>query len=271
MLKKVALASLLATSGVCALEESPWLGNVYEFNFQSEETYSRYRWIDGALKQPSYAYNNYVTGVGASFTSAENLDLGLDLEMARTPFQLYGFRSSALGVRYLLLNDISGDPLSLTLGLNLRAVSSKSVRDVNSPYASYMNYEITTALGKEFSEEGNWTSRVQMLGSVGIANHGSVWNRAYVAFEKCFFKNQVVKLFSSGYVGYGPKKTIDISDFHGWGEVCHRSIDCGIQYRYCLNLWGEIGLSYAYRVLAISYPQNVQTAELSYTLPFSFF
>ena len=271
MLKKAVFFTLLLSSRLYAVEESPWIGNLYEFNIQSKETYSRYRWIDSAFKQPSYAYNNYVTDVGISFVPAENLDLGLELEMARTPFQLYGFRSSALGARYVLLDDIAGDPLSLTLGLNLRAVSSRSVRDVSSPYASYMNYEITTALGKEFSEKGFWISRFYALGSIGIANHGSVWNRAYAAFEKCFFQTQVIKVFTVGYFGYGPKKIVDSNNFYGWGEVCHRSIDCGIQYRYGLSVWGEIGLSYAYRVLARSYPQNTQTAEISYTLPFSFF
>ncbi len=265
------LFALLTSSILQGLEESPWLGDVYAFNLHSDVTYSKYRYIDNATLQPAYAYNNYLNDVSVSCTPAASLGVELGLEMARTPNQLYGFRSVFLASRYNVLDDIQGDPVSVIFGLILRGVGGRSTRDVSSPYASYMNYEALCSIGKEFSKKENWTSRGFVMGSVGIANHGSFWNRVYASLEGKCLESQVIKMFASGYFGYGKSKIVDTSHFRGWGSVRHSSLDLGVEYRYILSLWGELGVSYAYRVLAKSYPQNVQTVELSYFLPFSLF
>lgn len=269
--KYVFFAAISSASALFSLEEKPWLGDVYSFGMQTECAYSRFRYIDHALVQPDYAYNNYLTNVGFSLTTQYDVELGVELEMARTPHELYGFRSSALGARYRLLDDIAGDFLSLVLGTEVRAVSGRAVRDVSSPYATYMNYEIFSSLGKEFTKDGDWKSRGYLLGSLGIGNKGAPWNRFEGVLEGRFRKSQVVSLFGLAYLGYGLHKTVNISDFHGWGNIQHRSLDLGLSYRYIFSLWGEVALSYAYRVVAVSYPQNTQTVELRYFLPFSLF
>ncbi|MBS0627848.1 MAG: hypothetical protein JSS09_06515 [Verrucomicrobia bacterium] len=256
---------------VYSLDQSPWLGDVYQFNLDSMVAYSHYRYINHAKEQPTYTYRNYVTKETLSFTASENLELEMEIELARTPHQLYGFRSSAMQARYRLLDDIAGDPLSLTLGASLRGVGGRSVRDVSSPYSSYLNAEVMFSLGKEFTKTTEWTSRGYLAGLIGLANHGSVWNRVEANFEGKFFNAQVIKAFMAGYFGYGPKTLVNINHFHGWREIAHRSIDLGAQYRYCFPRWGDLGLSYAYRVFARSYPQNEQRIELSYYLPFSLF
>ncbi len=256
---------------LCALDDSPWLGNPYQFNFESDISYSRYRYINGAEKQPSYAYQTYLTKEGVSFTTADSFEVEWEIELARTPRQLYGFRSSALGAKYRLFDDIEGDFLSLTFGASLRGVGGRSVRDVNSPYASYLNAEIAVCAGKEFTKKEDWTTRGYFATMAGLANRGSVWNRFDLVYEGKPTPSQVLKGFMEGYFGYGPLKKVDIDHFHGWGSVAHRSLDAGVQYRYVFSLWGELGLSYAYRFFARSYPQNAQTVQLSYYLPFSLF
>lgn len=263
--------SLLMMSSLYSLDETPWLGDVYGFKVNTEFTYDRFRYIDNALFQPAYAYNNYATDIAFSFTASPSLELEWELEMARTPYQLYGFRSSALGAKYRMLDDIDGDPISLILGFNMRAVAGRSVRDVSSPYASFMNYEAICSIGKEFTKDKEWTTRGYAIGTLGIANHGSFWDRAYIAFESRFLDSQIFKLFTCGYFGYGLNNVVDIDHFNGWGKIHHSSLDVGIGYRYCFTLWGDLGLSCAYRVLAKSYPKHAKTVELSYRLPFSLF
>ncbi len=269
MKKQSFLFFILSTSFLGALEESPWLGDVYAFNLHANESYSRYRYIDNAVIQPHYAYNNYVNQISFSFTPAPSLGVEIECEMARTPHQLYGFRAMALGSRYRFFDDIAGDSFSLVLGGVLRSVGGRSVRDVSSPYASYMNYEVQCSLGKEFSKNANWTSRGYVMGSTGIANHGSFWNRMSAFLEGRFFDSQIFNVFTEGYFGYGSSNKVVIDDFRGWGYVRHSSLDIGASYKYAWLLWGELGISYVYRILAKSYPQNVQTVEISYTLPFS--
>lgn len=261
----------LTTACLYSLDESPWLGDVYEFATQTDLSYSHYRYIDQAKEQPSYTYRSYLTKETLSFTASEALAFELEVELARTPYQLYGFRSSALAARYVLLDDVAGDFVSLVVGANMRAVGGRSVRDVNSPYSSYLNTEVMTSIGKEFTKDKEWKTKGYLAGVLGLANHGSAWNRLEMVYEGKISSAQVIQAFMSGYFGYGPKTQVDINHFEGWGKIAHRSLDIGLQYRYCFSFWGDLGLSYAYRVFAKSYPQNQQTVQISYTLPFSLF
>lgn len=270
MKKKWGIASFFLCSQVLfSLEQAPWLGNVYEFEFQTDFIYSQYAKIEGALVQPAYSYNNYVTDAALSVALTPKIDVEVELDMARTPHQTYGFRSAALQGRYLFLDDIAGDLLSLNVGLNTRAVTGRSVRDVSSPYASYWNGEATLSLGKEFTKDSNWKTRGYVLGAIGLANHGSFWNRYEAAFAARIGLSQSAEIFSRGYFGYGSQKTVDINDFRGWGYVDHRSIDMGAKYSYLFEIWGSLSASYACRVWSVSYPQGEQYIQFTYTLPFS--
>lgn len=267
----VFLGAALFSGSLFSLEEAPWLGDVYGFNMHTDFSYSQYSKIDHAIVQPAYAYNNYLTQASVGAALSEKMDVEIELEMARTPHQTYGFRSSAIQGRFLVWDDIAGDPVTVAVGLNTRAVSGRSVRDVSSPYASYWNGEATASIGKEFTKEKDWKTRGYLLASVGLANHGSWWNRCDGAFESKIGDSQSLELFALGYVGYGGQKNIDIGQFKGWGFIRHRSLDLGIQYRYFFDFWGALGVSYSCRVLAISYPKGEQTIQVSYALPFSLF
>lgn len=271
MKKQYLFICLLVGSQAYALKESPWLGDVYEFELFTDFTYSQYSKINHAVVQPAYAYNNYVTEVDLSFTASESIDLQWEINLARTPHQTYGFRSSALQGRYLFLDDIAGDPISLAVGLNTRAVTGRSVRDVSSPYASYWNGELTISAGKEFSKDEEWKTRGFLFASLGLANHGSLWDRCNASFEVRVKDIHAFQLFGIGYFGYGQNKNVHINAFHGWGEIWHGSVDLGAKYNCFLDPWGTLSLSYACRVLAYSYPKGEQTIQFSYTLPFSLF
>ncbi len=270
MQKKWGIAScLFLFQGAFALQEAPWLGNVYEFEFHTDFCYSQYAKIDRAIEQPSYAYNNYVTDASLSLTASPKIDVEIELDMARTPHQTYGFRSAAFQIRYLFLDDIVGDLVTFNMGLNTRAVTGRAVADVSSPYASYWNGEATVSIGKEFTRDEDWKTRGYALGSVGLANHGSFWNRYKAAYEARIGSYQALEVFSVGYFGYGGEKRVNIDQFRGWGFIQHRSIDVGAKYRYLFQFWGSLSVSYACRVWAVSYPEREQSIEFSYSLPFS--
>ncbi len=272
MKKRWHTAALLCFSvKLFSLQEAPWLGDVYGFELYTDFAYSQYSKISHAIKQPSYAYNNYVNDLSFIFTPSEKIDLEAAVNMARTPHQTYGFRSAALQARCLFLDDIAGDPVTITAALNTRAVGGRATRDVSSPYASYWNGEASISVGKEFTKDQNWKTRGYLFGSVGLANHGSFWNRYRVSFEARILKNQTLEAFSVGYFGYGSEKSVDIEHFKGWGFIHHRSIDIGAKYSYLIDLWGDLSVSYACRVWAYSYPEREQTVQISYTLPFSAF
>ncbi len=272
-MKKLAIAfiGLAFISAVEALDRKPWFGDVYEFELDASFAYSFYSTINHATVQPHGVSRSYVPLVGIGFVPSENISLDMDIEFARTPIQNFSFRSFAAQGRLLLLDDIAGDPLSWTVGVDMRGVSGKSVRDVNSPYASYFNAQVSSAIGKEISSGDTWVFRSYLWGALGLANHGAPWVNAYFAMEGNLQDTHRFTLFSDGCFGLGHRCEVNIFDFHGWGPYRHLSVDIGARYQYVFSLWGALGLRYAYRVYARTYPERLQLFEFSYTLPFSLF
>ena len=265
-----ALASPLVGS---ALEVKPWLGNEWEFQFDAAYTYSRYPNVqNGHPALRSSSNDQLLTFDLGAVVLTPKLDFQLEAEFSDTPRQKWGVRSTAAQVRYQWLDDIPGDDfVSLTTGANVRLVARHSLHDVSCPYHSDVNVEVNASVGKEWSRRTSWSWRTFAFGGVGIANHGSPWDRCCAVFEAHFTGSQVIKVFGEGYFGYGDKTRVNIDRFKGWGFIAHRSLDIGAGYRYIFDLWGELELSYACRVIAKSYPQGEQTIQLTYNLPFSFF
>ena len=238
---------------------------------QTQMIYEQFRSVQGELVQPGFTNRNYVTRFSLSMMPGEQIACALELECARTPRQTYGFRGAALAVYMRILDDIAGDLCTITWGMNGRGVTGRYVRDISSPYAAYVNGEMTLALGKEFAtSENHWTWRGFVLGSVGISNQGAPWNRSLVSLES-LQQQHLFQLYAVGYFGYGTHRLIDIDAFHGWSRVHHQSIDVGISYAYHFLQWGDLSVSYEYRCLAKLYPEKNQAVMFSYFLPFSLF
>ena len=164
---------------------------------------------------------------------------------------------------------ISKEILVVSLAAKYSRVLGHSLRDVSCPYASYFNAELTTALGREWSKEGFWTSRTYGFAALGMANQGAPWLRALGAWEVNWTDRHRLMLGFQGYFGFGGKKHVDVEHFHGWSHVHHQSIDLGIGYAYHTLIGGTIGFNYAHRVFAKSFPQNVNFFTFFYCLPFS--
>ena len=264
------IAIALSASPCFALETKPWLGNIYEFEFLSAITYSRYNKVEGARVQLKSPSNDMDYLFDLSFTPLAQLDVQAELELANTPRQSFGVRSGALQARYQWFDDIAGDPVSFTTGVNVRGVTHKGLKDVSCPYASYANFELTFALGKEWSEEGMWTMRTYGFAAVGIANQGYPWTQELFVFQRNWNDVHRLTLFAEGLFGFGNKQHVNVRHFKGWGKVQHQSIDLGIAYGHTLGVYGIISIGYAHRVFAHNFPEHVNFVTLCYQVPFSF-
>lgn len=265
------LISLLVNSSLQALTTKPWLGNLYEFEWQTDFTYSRYRRVEGAAVQLRSASNDKDLLFDLSFTPFTTFDVQVEVEFADTPRQALGLRSTALQVRYQWLDDISGDPLSLTTGFNLRGVSRHSLKDVSCPYASDVNFELSLSMGKEWSNQGMWTMRTWGLTTIGIANHGFPWTRELFIWQFNWQNAHRLSLFTVGDFGFGNRQHVNVRHFDGWGKFQHQSIDIGIAYGYTISVYGILTAAYTHRLFAHNFPQSVNFFTIAYRVPFSFF
>lgn len=274
----IALVSVLCISAsLQALKMEPWLGNVWEFEFDASYLYSRFHNVSNAVPQlTSPSNNNFVffdLGVTPLFgiDSLPTWDFQAEIEFAATPRQNFGFQSGALQARKQWLDDIMGDPVSFMTGIIARGVSHKSLRDVSCPYHSYANFELNGCIGKEWDSGADWLFRTFGFLGLGTASRGYPWIRAHLEFQGNAHDIVEYRLFAEGYFGLGNKRDVHTEAFFGWAKIHHQSIDLGLGIRYLLDVWGWLEIDYAYRVYAYSFPEHVNFAMISYHLPFSLF
>lgn len=271
MRRALCLWALGVSSCIAAFEEKPWLGDFLDFYLDTSYTFYRFRHVQDAVKQPKHASNNHLVAFDLGFFPFDGWEAAAELEFAETPRQPYGWRSIAVQVRNRWLNDIMGDPISLTTGFNIRTVSHKSVKDISSPYAAPWDFEANCSIGNEWSHGAHWYMRWYGVGALGQGNQGSPWTRGKLAFELNRDNHHQVFFFGDGYWGFGHRRRVKIKHFHGWGKYDHSSVDLGAGYRYVTDVWGYFWIEYAHRVFARSYPQAQNAIQVGYHLPFSFF
>ena len=267
---KFLYALLLPFIPMAALEVQPWFGDVYEFHFLGSFAYSRFSSFQDAVPPFNQLFQSYVGYLGLDFSPSPVWSIDGDIQFADTTAMNFNFRSLALQGRYLWLDDIIGDPISLATGASARVTSSPGLRDISCPSHGNVDFEINFSLGKEFEASNSWLFRTWCFGAVGHANRGAPWVRGIVSVETNIDDQHKWALYASGVNGYGRHVHVDTEHFYGYAKVREKAIDLGIRYGYRLGVWGTLRFEYMRRVLAKSAPQRVNTFLVSYLLPFSF-
>lgn len=270
-MKSLSVAFIALTVAAHTLETKPWLGELYECNFDGTYSFSRFSRVEGASNQLKNPINSQSFFADFDFTPYDSFDLQIEGELGRTTDIGWTFRSAAVQARYRMLDDIAGDPISLTFGLIFRGAAPHMLTDVSTPYAAELNTEVTCSVGKEWSNQGFWTMRSYGFASLGQGNNGYPWTRQLLVWQYNLNDIHRFTTFAEVNVGFGNKQHVDVKHFKGWGKLQHQSIDLGLSYGYKIGLYGIITASYAHRVFAHNFPEHVNFFLLSYHLPFSLF
>ncbi len=260
---------LLFAISASALEVQPWFGDVYEFHLLSSYSYSRFTKVQGGRPQLTSPFNVNLMYFGLDFSPSPEWAIDTDLQFADTTQQNFNFRTAALQARYLWLDDIIGDKLSLSTGVNARFTPTYALHDISCPSRANLDFEANFSIGKEFEASDSWLVRLWGFGAVGQGNRGSPWVRGSIALETNCDDQHKLALYAYGDNGYGRHTHVYIDHFDGYAKVRCKSIDVGFRYGYRVGVWGTIRAEYARRVLAKAYPAQVNTFILSYLLPFS--
>jgi len=255
---------------IFSLEQQPWFGDVFEFHFLGSYTYSRFSSVQAAIVPLRNPSNDHLLYFGLDFSFTPQWTFDWDLQFTETPRQSFSFRSTAWQFRYLWLDDIIGDLVSLSTGANIRYTSSRSIHDISTPYPAPVDFELNFSVGKEFDYLQDWRFRFWGFGALGQGSRGSPWLRATLAFEGNYYDEHKWALFSYFSHGFGRKTTVNIANFNGYARIRQKSIDIGASYGFRMLVYGTIRVSYVRRVLAKRCPSRVNFFTLSYLLPFSF-
>lgn len=252
-----------------SLEMQPWFGDCLEFHFLGSYAYSFFDQVNKGVPQLSSTFQSNVASLGLDFSPTPEWSVDTELQLADTTKQKFNFRSVALQARYLWLDDIVGDRISLATGANARFTNTDSLRDVSCPSHANFDFELNFAFGKEFDVSDYWAWRFWGYGAIGQANQGSLWVRGIFALEANYDDQHKFAFLAEGVNGYGRHTTVFIDDFDGYARIRQKSIDVGARYGYRLGVYGTLRFSYLRRVLAKSCPEQVNQFIFSYLLPFS--
>jgi len=263
------LGLLLLPMSLCAVEVQPWFGNVYEFHFLGAYSYSRFNQVEGAVPQLTNHFQASVVYLGLDLAVSPQWSFDADFQLADTTAQSFNVRSTAAQARYLWLDDITGDPVTLTTGFNIRYTPDHALHDVSCPSHSNADFELNGSVGKEFGMNETCLLRTWAFASVGHGIVGSPWVRGMLAVETNINDQHRVGLFAEGISGYGSKTHIDPNHFDGYAKVRNKAIDLSVRYGVRTGVWGTLRFEYTRRVLARVCPENVNTWTISYLLPFS--
>ena len=259
---------LIAIS-LSALEVQPWFGDVYEFHLLSSYSYGWFHKVQGGVPQLDHLFQTNVIYEGLDFSPSPEWSIDGDVQAAATTQMNFNFRTFALQARYLWLDDIVGDKVTLATGCSARFTPSYALHDISCPSRANVDFEFNLALGKEFEASTNWLWRLWAYGAVGQANRGSPWVRAIAAIETNIRDLHKFAFFADGTNGYGRHTHIYINHFNGYAKVRNKSIDLGLRYGYRVGVLGTIRLEYMRRVLARASPAQQNVVLFSFLLPFS--
>jgi hypothetical protein len=236
-----------------ATEYQPWLGNVHEFELRSSLLYQKYHWLSLGSHLKKHKSNDFFLKASLNYTSPHDYGLEIEAEEAWTRFQRGDIDHFKLTGRYVWLDDIAGDPLSLTTGFSLIQAFRHSLKDVSSFHHGRKEGELFLSIGKETPWETMWGSRWYSMAGIGIADRGSPWLRFNLNYENRLRDQHELRLFLHSLWGLG-HKNLRLDHFHGYGPIQHQAIDIGIRYTYLLEYFGSASLEYSYRIHGRNFP-----------------
>lgn len=271
-MRYITLVLIVLTLRADAFEMQPWFSYPFEVHFRPSYFASYYPSIEGSVNPLSYNSWNQLLNVNMGMNTMAQFDTQIEVEFFNTKKINPTLLSVGAMGRYLLLDDVEGDPLSLSIGISARYVPDHALRDPFDPYHNIVNFESHIACGKEIDRLHFWVNRFYGIACVGIANVGAPWIKGIGGIEFSSKDNRdqsAVQIVS--YFGFGEEQFVNVDAFYGYAKVWHQSVDLSAVYRHAFEIWGTLSLEIGYRVYAKNYPELQVYALFKYDLPFSLF
>lgn len=253
---------------LAATQYLPWLGNLYEFEWRNSLLSQYYPHLASPSCCRHYSSNDLFVTSSLCNAIDTNFALEGELTLAHTTRQSWGVDNFRLSGRYVWLDDVAGDLITLTTGAVLTQSFVPSLNDISSFHHGRSEAEIFVSFGRECSHgQPLWDSRMWGMLGIGFAERGFPWIRTLLAYEQRFcdcheFRYMIETLWGLGHQRLCPHH------FHGYGPIQHQSIDLSLRYTYLIEYFGALNIDYAYRIYARNFPERTQCVTIMLTKTF---
>lgn len=252
-------------SWLSATELRPWFGLVAELETRETVICEVYDSIEtDAHIHKHMSYNGFLD-LSVSLAPLEQWSGELELVMADTHHRSFGMDSLLFTGRYRWLNDIVDDPVSLATGLTVSKVFKPARHDPAIFHHGGIGCEAHISVGREWSCMQFWTSRIWGVCGFGVADEGSPWIRANVAWEHNWWDRHRLQVSLNTLWGLGHNRFN--FPFDGYGSVRHQSVDGAVRYTFAYVEDMEFSVEYAYRLYAQNCPKGANFFLLSFYYP----
>jgi len=180
-------------------------------------SYGSYPNVADSTSQVPYRSTNQYIDIGIDAPIIFGLAAAIDLRLRDTEKLSWGFQTTAFQARYRFMNDLTGDPFTMTASLIFRYVSPSNLSDPSCPFHEKWDFEATVSAGKEWSRGPFWLFHTYAFLSIGQGTGGYPWSNAKLYAAYNYLDTWRAALFADGYFGYGNEKTIDRADHESTG------------------------------------------------------
>lgn len=250
-----------------ATDLRPWAGRVYSINVNGScllQQFCKLGTKCGSVKRPEFDafYHFSVLGV-----EREDATFEIELLASNTRYRDLGVNALRFTGCYFWLNDVIGDPVSLSTGITISKIFNASRHNLALFDHGGLACEAHIAIGRENSCEEFWTSRAWGVLGIGIADVGSPWLRANLVWERNWWEIHQFRFFADSIWGFGGNR-LRLHPFHGYGSVNYQAIDAGLRYAFRLRNDALLSVAYAYRVYGRNCPLYVNLLKFEFCYPF---
>lgn len=254
---------------IAAVDYKPWLGEMLEFDWRNEFFYQTYPSVSVGNHRKKHSSDDLFLTTSLS-TSVMEYGIELEATQASTHRQSGGIDNLRGTLRYVWLDDVAGDPISLATGFSFIQSFVPSLKDVSSFHHGRSETELFVSLGKETPSSEIWMRRWWTVMGAGIAERGSPWLRFNLGYDfrsSSSSNHHEWRLFCHTLWGLGERK-LNVNHFSGYGAIEHQSVDLGLRYTFLIDYFGSISFQYSNRIYARNFPSQTSVFLLEWLYTF---
>ncbi|MBB65100.1 MAG: hypothetical protein CMO81_08555 [Waddliaceae bacterium] len=267
--KLICLGLSVCSLSLTATERLPWFGNDLEWEARGAFAVQWYDRVDVNGQKIHHSSFDTLQKLSIALSPEPEWSGELEAVFASSDSRSWGADSLKAMGRYLFMDDIIGDLISLSSGLSITLPTGDAKRDLGRRHHSSLELEGHLALGKEISSGRYWNARFFNIFALaqGVCGYPRLNIEGGLEFNH---KDQhQIGLKGEWLCGLGSHDLpMQLEDFRGYHKIDHHSFDLVCYYQYWWEYTGYWTAEWVCRLDAKNAPKDLNRLQISFLYPF---